>query len=80
MPATRILFCDDDRFALERLSLSLRDAGFAVHTETEAARCLDVWQQLDFALAIVDVMMPSQGFDWIEAKGGAETGCSWRGG
>ena len=74
MPTSNILFCDDDRLALERLSLSLRDAGFTVHAETEAATGLAAWQRFDFALAILDVMMPSHGFDWIEAKGGAETG------
>lgn len=69
-----VLICDDDVLAAKRIDLALRDGGLDVVVSNSAQECLALWQERTFDLALVDVMMPPEGFDWIEAKGGFETG------
>jgi CheY-like chemotaxis protein len=70
----RILFVDDDPFASKALCAPLRDHGFLVDDVSNVPAALSCVQVTLYDLAIVDVMMPTGGLDFMETKGGFETG------
>lgn len=64
----RILVIDDELDTLELIDLTLRTAGFSVHTVDNGEDAVEILRQDTFDAILLDVMMPEMsGFDVFKA-------------
>jgi DNA-binding response OmpR family regulator len=64
----RILVVDDEIDTLELIDLTLRTAGFSVHTVDNGREAVKVASENSFDLIMLDIMMPEMsGFDVLRA-------------
>lgn len=65
---TRILVIDDEIDTLELIDLTLRTAGFSVHTVDNGEDAVEILRQDSFDAILLDIMMPEMsGFDVLKA-------------
>lgn len=65
---TRLLLIDDDRELMGLLSELLLSEGFAVETDTGTTRAVELAVRGDFALIVLDVMLPyTSGFEILKS-------------
>lgn len=71
----RVLFVDDDIYAMQRYVEHLLDAGYSVSPATSADQAIDLARIERFDAVILDIAMPpGKNFSLIETAGGYKTG------